>query len=151
MQTVYRYHWLCLMFYWKNLQLSTLQLVMFLSITRTKSQTNIKCITADLKEFCDLSLSRWWVLKLLQCFGVWHCFCLARTCGRFKGMFEVLTAMLLGCNAVSLSDSTNNRVAFFLNSKQFMTNSQYFAAMAVLHGLLHLHNDSDRILHKVRH
>lgn len=71
---MYQYHWLCLMFYWKNLQLSTLQLVMFLSITRTKSQTNIKCKTADLKEFCDLSLSRWWVLKLLQCFGVWHFF-----------------------------------------------------------------------------
>jgi len=66
-------------------------------------------------------------------------------------MFEVLTAMLLGCNAVSLSDSTNNLVAFFLNGKQCMINSQYFAAMAILDGLLHLHDDSDRILHNVRH
>jgi hypothetical protein len=65
-------------------------------------------------------------------------------------MFEVLTAMLLGCNALSLSDSTNNLVAFFLNSKQRMTKSQYFAAMAVLYILLHLHDDSDRILHNVR-
>jgi hypothetical protein len=48
-------------------------------------------------------------------------------------MFEVLIAMLLGCNAESLSDSTNNLVAFFLNDKQFMINSQYFVAMAVLH------------------
>jgi len=59
--------------------------------------------------------------------------------------------MLLGCNAVSLSDSTNNLVAFFLNDKQCMINSQYFAAMAILDGLLHLHDDSDRILHNVRH
>jgi len=66
-------------------------------------------------------------------------------------MFEVLTAMLLGCNAVSPSDSTNNLVAFFLNGKQCMTNTQYFAAMAVLHRLLHFHDDSESILHNVRH
>jgi hypothetical protein len=68
-----------------------------------------------------------------------------------KECLEALTAMLLGCNAVSLSDSTNNLVTFFPNGKQCKTNSHYFAAMAVLHGLLHLHDDSDMILHNVRH
>jgi hypothetical protein len=35
---------------------------------------HMNTITADLKKICDLSFSRWWVLRLLQCFGVWHCF-----------------------------------------------------------------------------
>jgi len=78
-------------------------------------------------------------------------FCLAHTYGRFKGMFVVLTAMLLGCNAVSLSDSTNNLVAFFLIGKQCMKNSQYFAAVVVLQELLHTHDDNDRIVHNIRH
>jgi hypothetical protein len=37
---------------------------------------HMNTITADLKKKrnCDLSFSRWWVLRLLQCFGAWHCF-----------------------------------------------------------------------------
>ena len=33
---------------------------------------HMNAITADLKKFCDLSFRGWWLLRLLQCFGVWH-------------------------------------------------------------------------------